>query len=104
MQWMMKKENQIRQHLTGGASALLTTYENPDVMKLTYTETSLESMKYGIPKPTIPESVQIFDILARELSECLVGRKSARKALDDAAIDFNKLLGDKSKLVYEPAK
>ena len=40
------------------------------------------------------------DILVRELSSYLAGEKSAKEALDTAAVDMSKLLGDCAPLKY----
>jgi multiple sugar transport system substrate-binding protein len=54
----------------------------------------------AIPKPTIPESPQITDILVRELSSFLAGDKSAQAALDTAALEMHDLLGDCAPMQY----
>ena len=52
------------------------------------------------PKPTLPQSPEITDILVRELSLALTGAKSPKQALDTAAVEMNKLLGACAPLVF----
>ena len=59
-----------------------------------------ETNEVAIPKPTIPESPQITDILVRELSSYLAGDKAAQAALDTAALEMHDLLGDCAPLKY----
>ena len=68
IQWMMEHEQQLEQHLNGGASARPDVYADPEVQKLAYAKASMDTNEVAIPKPTIPESPQITDILVRELS------------------------------------
>jgi len=82
------------------ASARPDVYAHPDVQKISYSKASMDTNEVAIPKPTIPESPEITDILVRELSEYLSGSKSAKAALDAAAVDMNKLLGDCAPLKY----
>jgi multiple sugar transport system substrate-binding protein len=100
IQWMMDLDQQLRQHLNGGASARPDVYADPEVQKLAYTEASMMTNEVAIPKPTIPESPQITDILVRELSAHLAGDKSAKQALDTAAQEMHALLGDCAPLRY----
>jgi multiple sugar transport system substrate-binding protein len=60
----------------------------------------MDTNEVAIPKPTIPESPQITDILVRELSSYLAGDKSAQAALDTAAVEMHDLLGDCAPLKY----
>jgi len=100
IQWMMAFDQQLEQHLNGGASARPDVYAHPEVQKLPYSEASTKTNEVAIPKPTIPESPQITDILVRELSSHLSDAKSAKEALDTAALEIHELLGDCAPLVY----
>ena len=82
------------------ASARPDVYAHPEVQKIPYSKASMDTNAVAIAKPTIPESPEITDILARELSGYLAGAKSAQEALDTAAVDMNKLLGDCAPLKY----
>jgi multiple sugar transport system substrate-binding protein len=104
IQWMMELDQQLRQHLNGGASARPDVYADPEVQKLAYTEASMRTNEVAIPKPTIPESPQITDILVRELSAHLAGGKSAKEALDTAAQEMHELLGDCAPLRHPPGQ
>jgi len=94
IQWMMGFDQQLEQHLNGGASARPDVYADPSVRKITYSKAAEETNAVAIPKPTIPESPQITEILVLELSNALAGKKTSKQALDDAAVAMNKLLGD----------
>jgi multiple sugar transport system substrate-binding protein len=100
IQWMMEFQQQLDQHLNGGASARPDVYAQADVKKLPYTQASMDTNAVARPKPTIPESPQITDILTRELSTALTGQKTSKQALDDAAVEIGKLLGDCAPLKY----
>jgi len=53
-----------------------------------------------LPKATFPESPQMTDIIVLALSDALAGKKSSKEALDWAALEIHKLLGDKAPLKY----
>ncbi len=100
IQWMMALDQQLEQHLNGGASARPDVYANPKVEAISYSKASMDTNAVAIPKPTIPESPELTDILVREISGYLSGAKSAKAALDAAAVDMNRLLGDCAPLKY----
>jgi multiple sugar transport system substrate-binding protein len=100
IQWMMAQPQQLKQHLNGGASSRPDVYADPEVQKISYSQASMDTNAVAIPKPTIPESPEITDILVRELSSNLAGEKSAKAALDTAAADISKLLGECAPLKY----
>lgn len=102
IEWMMKEENQIKQHLNGGASARKSTYQNQSVKELSYTKTSLNMMDVTIAKPTIPEAIELYDILTLRLSQCLSGNLTSKQALDEVAIEIKKLLGNKVEYTCYP--
>jgi multiple sugar transport system substrate-binding protein len=104
IQWMMEFDQQLQQHLNGGASARPDVYADPEVQKLAYAEASMMTNEVAIPKPTIPESPQITDILVRELSAHLAGDKSAKEALDTAALEMHELLGECAPLRHPPGQ
>jgi multiple sugar transport system substrate-binding protein len=101
IQWMMEYQQQLQQHLNGGASARPDVYASPEVQELAYAQASMATNEVAIPKPTIPESPQITDILVRELSAHLAGDKSAKAALDTAAQEMHDLLGECAPLKYQ---
>ena len=53
----------------------------------------MDSNEVAKPKPTIPQSTEMTDILVRELSSYLADEKSAKEALDEAAKEISALLG-----------
>ena len=100
IQWMMEYQQQLDQHLNGGASARPDVYAQNDVKKLSYTQASMDTNEVARPKPTIPASPQITDILVRELSTALTGKKTPKQALDAAAVEISNLLGECAPLKY----
>jgi len=100
IQWMMEKQQQLNQHLNGGASARPDVYADPEVQKISYSKASMDTNAVAKPKPTIPESPQITDILVRELSGYLSGAKGAKAALDASAAEISKLLGSCAPMKY----
>lgn len=100
IQWMMGFERQRVQHLNGGATSRPDVYADPQVKALSYSKASVDTLAVARPKPTLPESPQITEILVRELSLALTGKKSSKAALDDAAVDMGKLLGACAPLKY----
>jgi multiple sugar transport system substrate-binding protein len=100
IQWMMGFERQRNQHLNGGASARPDVYADPEVKKLSYSKASLDTLAVAKPKPTLPESPQITEILVRELSLVLTGKKTSKAALDAAAVEMGRLLGTCAPLKY----
>jgi multiple sugar transport system substrate-binding protein len=100
IQWMMEKKQQLNQHLNGGASARPDVYADPEVQKISYSRASMDTNAVAKPKPTIPESPQITDILVRELSGYMSGSKDAKAALDAAAVEISNLLGSCAPLKY----
>jgi multiple sugar transport system substrate-binding protein len=100
IQWMMEFDQQLEQHMNGGASSRPDVYAHPDVQKITYSKASMDTNAVAIAKPTIPESPEITEILVLELSNALAGNKTSQQALDDAALAMNKLLGDCAPLKY----
>jgi multiple sugar transport system substrate-binding protein len=100
IQWMMAPEQQLEQHLNGGASARPDVYASPQVQKISYAKASMDTNAVAKAKPTIPASPQITEILVRELSLALAGGKTPKQALDTAAVEMNKLLGECAPLEY----
>ncbi len=100
VQWMMDFDQQLEQHLNGGASARPDVYARPEVRKISYSKASMDTNAVARAKPTIPESPQITDILVRELSSALAGAKSPKQALDAAAVEMHTLLGSCAPLKY----
>lgn len=100
IQWMMGYDQQLEQHMNGGATARPDVYASAEVQKISYSKASMDTNAVSIPKPTIPESPEITDLLVRELSNFLIGKKSAKEALDTSALEMNKLLGDCAPLKY----
>lgn len=106
IEWMMQADNQIRQQKLGGASPRKSTYEDPEVLKLPWTSTSIGALAHTQPAMlyTIPESLQIGDVIQLAISDVLASRKPVKVALDWAALEIKKLVGDKAELKHPPSK
>lgn len=100
IQWMMDYDQQLNQHLNGGATARPDVYASEEVQKLPYAKASMASNEVAKPKPTIPQSSEMTDILVRELSSYLADEKSAKEALDESAKEISALLGSCAPMKY----
>jgi multiple sugar transport system substrate-binding protein len=100
IEWAMSAPVQKAQTLRGGASAMVATYDDPQVRRIPYVPTFLASVPVGIPKPTIPESSQITEIMQRGLSEIVTGRRSPKAGLDALATEIANILPGKATLRY----
>ena len=100
IQWALQYDQQLFQQLNGGASPRPDVYANPEVQKLAYTKAAMETNEAAKPKATFPESPQMTDILVLALSDALSGQKSSKEALDWAAVEIHKLLGDRAPMKY----
>ena len=100
IQWALQYNNQLEQHLNGGASPRPDVYAHADVEKLTYSKAAMDTNAASLPKATFPESPQMTDIIVLALSDALAGKKSSKEALDWAALEIHKLLGDSAPLKY----
>jgi hypothetical protein len=101
---MLQTNNQIRQQELGGASARKSTYQDLAVLKLPWTDASIAALNHTHPAMlyTIPESLQIGDVIELAISDALADRKPVRGSLDWAALEIKKLVGNKAELTYPP--
>ncbi|UTW59515.1 sugar ABC transporter substrate-binding protein [Kordiimonas sp. SCSIO 12603] len=104
IRWAMSQSVQVAQTLAGGASALKSTYQDENVKSIPYVPVFLESVPVAIPKPTVPESAQITEVMQKGLSEILVGKVTPKDGLDNIAIQLKEILGDKAQMRYLPNK
>jgi multiple sugar transport system substrate-binding protein len=100
IEWAMSRSVQIQQTLGGGASALRSTYDDPRVKKIPYVPVFLVSVPIGIPKPTIPESSEITEVMQKDLSKIVTRQVTVKQGLDTMALEIKAILGDKAKLKY----
>jgi multiple sugar transport system substrate-binding protein len=100
IQWMMEYDQQLNQHLNGGATARPDVYADAEVQKLPYAKASMASNEVAKPKPTIPQASEMTDILVRELSSYLADEKSVKEALDQSAEEISALLGSCAPMKY----
>lgn len=102
IEWALSQDVQVRQTLKGGASARKTTYDDPRVKAIPYVPVFLESLPIGIPKPTIPESSQITEVMQRALSEIVTRKQPPQGGLDAMALEIQRILGSKAKMRFPP--
>jgi multiple sugar transport system substrate-binding protein len=100
IEWAMSPDVQIQQTLKGGASARIATYDDRMVRAIPYVPVFLESIPIGIPKPTVPESSQMTEIMQRGLSEIVTRKRTPREGLDAMAIEVQRILGSKAKMRF----
>ena len=99
--WMLARDNQIQQELAGGASARKSVYQDPKVLELPYALADSQSLAVARNMiDTSAETPQISDIIETAISDVIADKKSARQALDWAAVELNKALGNKAPLKY----
>jgi multiple sugar transport system substrate-binding protein len=99
--WMLRRDNQIQQELTGGASARKSVYRDPRVLELPYALADWQSLAVARNMiDTSPETPQIADTIEIAISEVIADKRSPREALDSAAVELNKSLGSKAPLKY----
>jgi multiple sugar transport system substrate-binding protein len=99
--WMLARDNQIQQELAGGASARKSVYQDPKVLELPYALADSQSLAVARNMiDTSAETPQISDIIETAISDVIADKKSARQALDWAAVELNKALGSKAPLKY----
>lgn len=105
IQWMMKHENQVRQQQLGGSSARRSVYRVPEVLELPWTQTNIAALDSPHPPMlyTFPESLQIGEIIKSSISSVLAEERGVKAALDHAAAEIKRVLGDKAPLMYPPA-
>jgi len=97
VEWMLQADNQIRQQKLGGASPRKSTYDDPEVLKLPWTSTSIAALAHTHPAMlyTVPESLQIGETIELAISEILADRKSVEDGLNWAAKDLETRLKGK---------
>jgi multiple sugar transport system substrate-binding protein len=103
MEWAMRRNVQLEQTLKGGASGLKSIYDDAQVQKIPYIPTFLASIPIGKPKPTIPESSQITEIMTQGLSEIVTKKRTPKEGLDLMATEIQRILGTKAKMRYPAA-
>jgi multiple sugar transport system substrate-binding protein len=100
LEWAMSEQSQVQETLQGGASARKSTYDEPKVKAIPYTPAFLASVPAAKPKPTIPESAKMTELMEHYVSEIVSGRTSAQAGLDSLALDLQGILGNKARLRY----
>jgi multiple sugar transport system substrate-binding protein len=100
IEWALSPDVQIQQTLKGGASARKATYDDPRVKAIPYVPVFLESVPIAIPKPTVPESEQITEVMQKALSEIVTRKRSPQDGLNAMALEIQRILGSKAKMRF----
>jgi multiple sugar transport system substrate-binding protein len=100
IEWAMSPEVQAQETLKGGEAPSKATYEDSRVSKLPYVSAFLASVPIAIPKPTIPESARMTEVVQRALSEIVTRKRAPKDGLDTAALEIQNILGTKTRLRY----
>jgi len=100
MEWALSPEVQIAETFQGGTSPTKATYEDARVRSLPFVSSFLASIPLAIPKPTVPESGQITEVMQKGLSEIVTRKRSPREGLDILALEVQRILGGKARLRY----
>lgn len=99
--WMLARENQVSQELAGGSSPRKSVYEDARVSDLAHAPAVAQSLAVARGMiDTTPEAPQIGEIVETSVSDLLADRSSAPDALNSAASDLKKILGNKSSLKF----
>jgi ABC-type glycerol-3-phosphate transport system substrate-binding protein len=99
IQWMMQPQNQIQQQLGGGASAMRSTYQDPRVRAIPYTDAYVATL--GVARSmsgSVPETTRMSDILQVCLSDIVADRTTVAAGLDACARELGSLLRGKADL------
>lgn len=100
IQWAMSAQVQTQQTLSGSNSVRQSTYDDPSVKEIPYTQTFLASVPVAKEKPTIPEATEMTEATERRLSAILNGKESPQSGLDKLALDYQHILGSKARMRY----
>lgn len=100
MEWALSPEVQVQHALKGGASCAPETYTDSRIRSIPYTPAFLAAVPIAKPKPTVPESAQITEVMKRGLYEIVTRRRSPEEGLDSVAIEIQQILGTKARLRY----
>lgn len=100
MEWALSRDVQVQHTLNGGSSVRRETYDDPRVKNIPYTSAFVASVPVAVPKPTIPESAQITEVMKRGLYAIVTGKQSPEEGLDGMAVEIQKTLGAKARLRY----
>jgi len=100
MEWAMSPEVQVQETIKGGESPMKSTYADARVSKLPYIPAFLASVPIAIPKPTIPESAQMTEVMQRTLSEIVTRKRAPKEGLDIMALEIQDILGTRGRLRY----
>jgi len=99
--WMLDRENQINQELAGGSSGRKSVYADSRVSKLPYSQTIARSLEVARGMiDTVPETPQVSEVIETAISDVLADKQGAPQALNGAAEELHKTLGDKGPLKY----
>ena len=92
IKWVESFEIAKKRALMGGAPTRFDIFTDEDVVKkYPWYPKVMWLVMYAKPVPEFQYSTQMIEVVGRELSLAATGKKSVKKALDDAAKELNKL-------------
>ncbi|OPH53148.1 hypothetical protein BC351_32250 [Paenibacillus ferrarius] len=101
LKWVGEKEYQLDEFkIEGQYPVLQSLYTDPELIAADSTKTIgkiSEQYKYGHDRPNAPGYVNWSDILAADLHEALLGKKTPEDALNDAAQKIEKAIAESTK-------
>lgn len=99
--WMLGKDRQVQQELTGGSSPRKSVYLEKEVQTIPYAPAIGENL--GVVRAMIdavPETPLISDVIEGAVNDVVAGKKLAKQSLDEAAGELKGILGEKAVLKY----
>lgn len=101
MQWFNTPEVQKNIALDGGFPNLQSCYEDEELKEIPYWEGSQKAYEISTTRPRIAEWPKMDEILMLQLSNAVTGESTPQEALDQAAKEFEELLGEKLPIQYQ---
>jgi multiple sugar transport system substrate-binding protein len=92
IQWASTKENCRTMALLGGVPGRVSTWDDPDVMKLPYGQTQKEASKLAVFSPCGPQALKLLDTLTLALSKAVLGEMTPRAALSWCADQWKSIV------------
>jgi len=92
IQWASTKENCKRMALMGGVPGRISTWEDPEVLKLPYAPVQAEAEKYSVFSPCGPNALELLDTLTLALSKAVLGEMTPKEALDWCAQQWAEIM------------
>lgn len=93
LKWVESFDVAKKRGLSGGGITRTDVFDDPEVMaKYPWQASIKEWIATGKPFPIFCGSQQLIDILSLNVSQALAGEKDPHQAMDDAAVEMNKIV------------